>query len=125
MIATGIAGGLAAAATAQAPDPRLRPAAHEFEACMMKELLEPLQKETLAGGEAGDGGDEGSESALTSFGSEALARAISDHGGFGIATKIIEHFSHGRSGAGGSSEMGKASAEQKEDSTKGLSQAAD
>ena len=76
---------------------------------MMKELLEPLQKDSLAPEDASGGGDEGSGNALTSFGSEALARAISDHGGFGIATKIIEHFNHGRSAAAGSSEMGKLS----------------
>jgi len=27
-----------------------------------------------------------------SFGSEALAKAISERGGFGIATKILDHF---------------------------------
>lgn len=90
---TAMTGGTAAATTPA--DARLKPAAHEFEACMMKELLEPLQKDTLTG-DTGDDSGEGSETALTSFGSEALARAISDHGGFGIATKILEHFSHGK-----------------------------
>ncbi len=28
-------------------DPRLKPAAHEFEACLMKEFLEPLQRDAL------------------------------------------------------------------------------
>jgi Rod binding domain-containing protein len=31
-----------------------------------------------------------------SFGSEALARAISERGGFGIATKIVEQFKTGK-----------------------------
>ena len=52
----------------------------------MKEFLEPLQHDALftdaKDGESEDG--EGSGSALLSFGSEALARAISEHGGFGI-----------------------------------------
>jgi peptidoglycan hydrolase FlgJ len=82
------------------PDPRLKPAAHEFEACLMKEFLEPLQHDALFSdskdGDGGDGGDEGSGSALMSFGSEALAKAISERGGFGIAAKIIDHFAQGR-----------------------------
>lgn len=99
MIATGMVAGLGSTAPASM-DPRLQPAAHEFEACMMKELLEPLQKDALAGDDGGDGG-EGSGNALTSFGSEALARAISDRGGFGIATKILEHFRHAKSAQAG------------------------
>ncbi|HZZ39765.1 MAG TPA: hypothetical protein VFE06_11580 [Acidobacteriaceae bacterium] len=70
-------------------DARLRPAAHEFEACMMKEFLEPLQKDALFEDGKDEAGSDGSGNALMSFGSEALARAISDRGGFGIATKII------------------------------------
>lgn len=87
--------GAAPDATMQgAPDPRLKPAAHEFEACLMKEFLEPLQHDALfADGEEGESdGNEGSGSALMSFGSEALAKAISERGGFGIAAKIIGQF---------------------------------
>jgi peptidoglycan hydrolase FlgJ len=83
-------------------DPRLKPAAHEFEACLMKEFLEPLQHDALFAGEdkgGGDQGGEGSGSALMSFGAEALARAISERGGFGIAAKIIDHFGKGSSAA--------------------------
>ena len=94
-VAAGV--GAVPASTAGAPDPRLKPAAHEFEACLMKEFLEPLQHDALftdaKDGESEDG--EGSGSALLSFGSEALARAISEHGGFGIATKIIGQFEAG------------------------------
>ena len=62
----------------------------------MKEFLQPLEKDPLFG-EDGDGvTGTGSSNALMSFGSEALARAISDRGGFGIATKIIEHFEAGK-----------------------------
>lgn len=75
---------------------------------MMKELLEPLQKDALPGDDGSDGGGDGSESALTSFGSEALARAISDHGGFGVANKIIEQLSQ-RAGAQNESRNGTAS----------------
>jgi peptidoglycan hydrolase FlgJ len=85
---SGLAGG--------APDPRLKPAAHEFEACLMKEFLEPLQHDALFADEKDQGSGaetgEGSQNALMSFGSEALAKAISERGGFGIASKIIGHF---------------------------------
>lgn len=94
-----------AGGTAGPPDPRLKPAAHEFEACLMKEFLQPLQKDPLCS-EKGTGDDDGGGSnALMSFGSEALARAISERGGFGIAAKIISHFdgSPGRAGTSGKS----------------------
>jgi flagellar protein FlgJ len=109
VIASGVGAAMAGAGTTtgapgltagQAADPRLKPAAHAFEACLMKEFLEPLQKDALfddpKDGETG----EGSGNALMSFGSEALARAISDRGGFGIATKIIGHLGTGDRGRG-------------------------
>jgi peptidoglycan hydrolase FlgJ len=89
------AGGVGAATAGSAMDPRIKPAAHEFEACLMKEFLKPLEKDPLFSedGDSDSGGSsDGSGSALMSFGSEALARALSDRGGFGIATKIIDHF---------------------------------
>ena len=67
-------------------DPRLAPAAHEFEASLMKEFLKPLEKDPLFGNGTGQAGT------LMSFGTEALAQAISERGGFGIADKIIAHF---------------------------------
>jgi flagellar protein FlgJ len=86
--------------TSSASDPRLKPAAHEFEACLMKEFLEPLQHDSLFADEKdGDSGaetGEDSENALMSFGSEALAKAISERGGFGIASKIIGHFENAK-----------------------------
>jgi flagellar protein FlgJ len=96
-VVAGLAGsGQAGTAAVTAADARLKPAAHEFEACLMKEFLEPLQKDPLFS-EDGDGGEgEGSGNALMSFGSEALARAISERGGFGIATKIVEQFKTGK-----------------------------
>jgi Rod binding domain-containing protein len=91
--------------------PRVKAAAHEFEASLMKELLEPMQKQSLFADEK-DGDDEGgvdsgSGNALMSFGSEAMAKAISERGGFGIATKLIEHFqkSGRKSDAGGKAKL--------------------
>ena len=77
------------------PDnPKLKSAAHEFEASLMKEFLKPLEHDSLfAEDKLGESDDEqGSASALMSFGSQAMAKAISEHGGFGIATKILDHF---------------------------------
>jgi len=69
-------------------DPRLKPAAHEFEAYLMKDFLEPLQHDTLFDDDGKDS-DDGGANALMNFGSEALAKAISERGGFGIAAKIL------------------------------------
>ena len=67
---------------------------------LLKEFLEPLQHDALF-----DDGDrqesgEGSGNALMSFGSEALARAISERGGFGIAAKIVAQFGKGKASPG-------------------------
>jgi Rod binding domain-containing protein len=68
-------------------------AAHDFEAMMMKELLKPM---TAASSDEDqeDGGGLSSGSALGDYASEALGRALSQQGGFGIATRIIGSFSH-------------------------------
>ena len=80
-------------AAASAVSPKVKSAAHEFEASLMKELLEPMQKQSLfTDGANGEEDGDDSQNALTSFGSEAMAKAISERGGFGIATKIIDHF---------------------------------
>jgi Rod binding domain-containing protein len=74
-----------------ANSPRLVSAAHQFEASMMKELLAPLQP-----GKDGMFDDEesnNSNAALTEFASEALGKAISEHGGLGIATRILQQLS--------------------------------
>ena len=74
-----------------APSPKLVTAAHEFEASMMKELMAPLAPGHDALGGDDDSGD--SSSALTSFAAEALGKAISEHGGFGIARRILNQLS--------------------------------
>lgn len=89
-----------------ADNPRLKSAAHEFEASLMKEFLKPLQQDSLFSEDkdADSEEDEGSDSSLMSFGSEAMAEAISERGGFGIATKILDHFRTVSAGnAGGTS----------------------
>jgi Rod binding domain-containing protein len=75
---------------ASTPQPRLVHAAHEFEAQMMKELLKPLSQNDGLTGSGDQGDDEGSGGALGEFASEALGRALSDAGGFGIASSIVK-----------------------------------
>lgn len=82
-----------------ADSPRLKSAAHEFEASLMQEFLKPLQHDPLfapdkadASADTDSDADQGSAGALMSFGSQSMAKAISERGGFGIASKILDHF---------------------------------
>jgi len=79
-----VAGGVAASPSV--PPARLVSAAHEFEAAIMKELLAPMQP---GNGTLGSDTDENSSSPLGSFAGEALGKAISEGGGFGIAKSIL------------------------------------
>jgi Rod binding domain-containing protein len=87
-----------------APPPRLVKAAHEFEAQLMKELMAPLTKAMsvpgLGASEDEDSQDSGSGGALAEFASEALGKALSEAGGFGIAKQILREIGHtgGRKG---------------------------
>jgi Rod binding domain-containing protein len=83
----------AATAGAATPQPRLVKAAHEFEAQMMKELMKPMTQGSSLTGEEDDS-ESGSGGALGEYSSEALARELSDQGGFGIATRIVKDLSH-------------------------------
>ncbi|MDR3751880.1 MAG: hypothetical protein P4K94_10385 [Terracidiphilus sp.] len=86
------AGGVADQAT---PQPRLVRAAHEFEAQMMNELMKPMTHGSSLTGEDDDSDSgSGSGGALGEFASEAMGKALSEHGGFGIASSIIKDLSH-------------------------------
>lgn len=67
---------------------KLADAAQQFEAMMMQELLKPLQA-----GQDGWGGDQQNDDAaadtMSSFGTEAVAKAIAKDGGLGIARQVI------------------------------------
>jgi Rod binding domain-containing protein len=68
---------------------KLVDAAQQFEAMMLQEMLKPMR-----GGKDSWGGDDKSDSdsasdTISSFGTEAFARAISKGGGFGIAKQVI------------------------------------
>jgi peptidoglycan hydrolase FlgJ len=67
---------------------KLVEAAQQFEATMLQELLKPMQHgQDSWGGELKT--DDSTSDTISSFGSEAVAKAISKGGGFGIAKQII------------------------------------
>ncbi len=67
---------------------KLVDAAQQFEATMLQELLKPMQH-----GQDSWGGEEKSDDSagdtISSFGTEAVAKAISKGGGFGLAKQIV------------------------------------
>jgi Rod binding domain-containing protein len=66
----------------------LTDAAQQFEAMMLQELLKPMRTgQTSWSGE--EKNDDSGEDTMSSFGTEAVAKAISKGGGFGIARQII------------------------------------
>jgi Rod binding domain-containing protein len=97
MEATAIATAAQGSGNPTTPQPRLVKAAHEFEAQMMKELMKPM---TGGASLTGEEDDSGSGSALGEYASEALGRALSEHGGFGIAKSIVQDLSHAGSQKG-------------------------
>ena len=63
--------------------------AQQFEGMLLQEMLKPMR-----GGKDSWGGDDSADSdsasdSIKSFGTEALAKAISKGGGFGIAKQVI------------------------------------
>ena len=67
---------------------KLADAAQQFEASMLQELLKPMQNGQDSWGGQDSGGD-ASFDTIRSFGTEAVAKAISKGGGFGIARQVI------------------------------------
>ena len=80
-----VAGGVDKEAARQA---KLVDASHQFEGMMLQEMLKGMQtgKNEFSGD--GDEGDNSGDT-LRSFGTEAVAKAISMHGGVGIAKQVI------------------------------------
>ena len=70
---------------------KLSRAAKQFEGILLTSLLQEVQKGTLDQSGGGLGG--GSET-LRSLGTEAVAQAIAEKGGLGIARMIVNHFRH-------------------------------
>jgi peptidoglycan hydrolase FlgJ len=67
---------------------RLKKAAEEFEAQMMKELLKPLTDNGDSDADEGGVAFSGSTDCLQNFAAEALGAALARQGGFGIASGI-------------------------------------
>jgi len=68
---------------------KLVDAAHQFEATMLQELLKPMQHGHSSWGDEEKSEDSASDT-ISSFGTEAIAKAISKGGGFGIARRVVE-----------------------------------
>lgn len=79
----------AQASTVEAASPRLKNAAHEFEASLLTELLKPMrQRSALFGAEDGDD-DSSADSSMREYGTEAMAQCLSERGGIGIARMVL------------------------------------
>jgi peptidoglycan hydrolase FlgJ len=68
---------------------KLVDAAQQFEAMMLQEMLKPMRggKDSWGDEESTDSGS--ASDTISSFGTEAFAKAISKGGGFGIAKQVI------------------------------------
>ncbi len=84
--------------TVAAPDAwkaKLATGAHEFEAMMLEQMMKPLQfggapgaDPEKTGGSDGEPTDAASD-IIRGFGTQAMAKAIANGGGFGLANQII------------------------------------
>ncbi|MBS1821213.1 MAG: rod-binding protein [Acidobacteria bacterium] len=70
---------------------KLADAAQQFEAMMLQELLKPMRssEDDLSGEKSEDS----SFDTIASFGTEAVAKAISRRGGLGIAKQVVQQLS--------------------------------
>jgi flagellar protein FlgJ len=79
-----------APAAAEGANPKLVNAAQQFESMMLQEMLKPMRSgEDSWGGDA-DKSSDSSMDTISSFGTEAVATAISKGGGLGIARQVIQ-----------------------------------
>jgi Rod binding domain-containing protein len=86
---TGLTSLLESPAAGVSPSPRLATAAHQFEASMLTELLKPLQERSEFSDKDEDADDSGSAGSMRAYGTEAMARSLSEHGGLGIAKMVL------------------------------------
>lgn len=77
--------------------PRLKKAAHEFEATLIEQLLKPMQDDPLFGSSSSQSSDslsgglaDGGMDTVTSMSTQALAQAMANRGGLGIAAIIMK-----------------------------------
>ena len=79
----------AQASTVEAPSPRLKNAAHEFEASLLTELLKPMRERSALFGPEDGNDDSSADSSLREYGTEAMAQSLSERGGIGIARMVL------------------------------------
>jgi len=70
---------------------KLTNAAEQFEAMLLQEMLKPMRSEK--GSWTGEEQTDGAMDTINSFGTEAVAKAISRSGGLGIARQVISQVS--------------------------------
>lgn len=80
----------ASATTSGPKDPKLVNAAQQFESMMLQEMLKPMRSGEDSWGGDDDKSSDSSMDTISSFGTEAVATAISKSGGLGIARLVIE-----------------------------------
>jgi len=71
---------------------KLTDAAQQFEGMFLQQMLKPMAATSKEDGSDGDDGDDtaGESSSYQSLGVEAMAKAVSAAGGFGIASNIVK-----------------------------------
>lgn len=79
-----------APASLDSTSPKLIDAAHQFESMLLQEMLKPMRSgQDSWGGEGESDNTDHSMDTISSFGTEAVATAISKGGGLGIARQVI------------------------------------
>ena len=73
---------------------KLADGAHQFEAMMLEQMLKPLKFGAAPGSGSDDDSNDSAADTVAGFGTEALARSIASHGGFGIAQQVIRQVTH-------------------------------
>jgi flagellar protein FlgJ len=68
---------------------KLVDAAQQFEGMMLQEMLKPMRAGQSSWGEDEKSDEDSAGDTMSSFGTEALAKSISEKGGFGIAKRVI------------------------------------
>jgi Rod binding domain-containing protein len=70
---------------------KLEDASQQFEAMMLQELLKPMR--TGEDDLSGEKNSDGSMDTIASFGTEAVAKAIAESGGLGVANQVMRELS--------------------------------
>jgi flagellar protein FlgJ len=84
----GVTGGTGTAEADSRQHTRLVDATQQFEAMMMQEVMKQMQSSENKWDDGGDSSDKSMET-MSSYGSEAVAKAISKNGGLGIARTVV------------------------------------